>query len=231
MEDFERARQAFEDDLEMWIAAGVFGSPPATATGTKNEKPLTASAKKLKELELQFLEYLKDSDDTIDPLVELWMSEREDAALELWNMMDHCSPGLHHEERALRAMIDQYGDDWVEPMSRLAVLLFTKHEVAEAEDWCWKVLRAKPWHFEMAQLLVVLLLRKGELPKAIRVAREFSLPSLNDRTNHKRRRAWVQRRMAQAQDMLQRAELATAALVHDDPFDECPLGQEDKCWQ
>lgn len=240
MEDFEAARQAFDELLKVVVV------PTNTNTNTNTKPPLrlplTASSKRVKEMELALLEYLQDSDDTIDRLVDLWMCEREDAAPLLRKMEEHCSPGLHKEERELRQMIEHYGngmddgdgdgDCWVEPMSRLALLLFTKGNYQEASSWCWKVLEAKPWHFEVAHLLVALSLRQDQFATALRTAREYSLPSLNDKTDHKRRRAWVARAMSKAQEILNQAEMATAAYyVQDEQLEECPVGDEDMCWQ
>jgi hypothetical protein len=61
-------------------------------------KPLTASSKRLKEMELALLEVLMDLDDAVDLLVDLWMREPEDTAAALRQMEQHCSPGLVQEE-------------------------------------------------------------------------------------------------------------------------------------
>eukprot|EP00529_Nitzschia_sp_RCC80_P033702 CAMPEP_0113491140 /NCGR_PEP_ID=MMETSP0014_2-20120614/27404_1 /TAXON_ID=2857 /ORGANISM="Nitzschia sp." /LENGTH=211 /DNA_ID=CAMNT_0000384925 /DNA_START=22 /DNA_END=654 /DNA_ORIENTATION=+ /assembly_acc=CAM_ASM_000159 len=86
-------------------------TPTPTAAATK-VKPLTASSRRLKEVELRLLQDLNDSNDTLEPLVELWSRERADAAEELKAMETSCSPGLYKEERQLRQMIDRYGTDW-----------------------------------------------------------------------------------------------------------------------
>lgn len=102
--------------------------------------------------------------------MELWLGERADAAEKLKIMDQFCCLGLLEEAPQLRDMIGRYGTDWVEPMNRLALLLFTKGTVprlTEATDLCHSVLRVKPWHFETAQLLVILLLQQGHFRQAV----------------------------------------------------------------
>jgi tetratricopeptide (TPR) repeat protein len=203
---------------------------PCEATGS-SVKPLTASSKRLMELELKLLEQLEDSDDVIDPLVELWTAERQDAAKELQEMeLGGCSPGLVREEEQLRAMIQRYGMEWVEPMSRLAVLLFTKGRLSEAMDLVQKVLEIKPWHFEAGQLLVIMLLREGDYNNALRAARSYMLPNFNDHTDSRRRKRWVRDKVNQARGLFRQALEATTTAVHGDVTEGCPV-DEPYCWQ
>lgn len=225
MEEFEAARHQFE---QMMATDAKTQTPP---TEDASVKPLTASSKRLMELELKLLEQLEDSDDVVDPLVELWTAERSDAAKELQEMeLGDCSPGLVREEELLRAMIQRYGMEWVEPMSRLAVLLFTKGRMSEAMDLVRKVLEIKPWHFEAGQLLVILLLRDGQYKSALRAARSYMLPNFNDHTDNRRRKRWVREKVNQAQGLFRQALAATTTAVHGDVTDECPL-DEPYCWQ
>jgi tetratricopeptide (TPR) repeat protein len=195
------------------------------------KKPLTASAKCVKEMELTLLQHLIDSDDAIDPLVDLWMREREDAAQELRAMQMNCSPGLEREIGQLRHMMEYYGNEWVEPMSRLALVYFTKGKYLEATDLCHSVLQAKPWHFEAAQLLVALHLRQDQYGNAIKAARQLALPALNVNTNHKRRREWVAKATAKAMENLRQAEVATFVAMQDENFEECPVGEANRCFE
>jgi hypothetical protein len=228
MGEFEMARQEFEN--LMTIGSDYSASAPSTPP-SNNVKPLTANSQRLKKMEIELLVALTDSDDAIDPLVELWESERADSVQELRAMeVGTCSPGLFHEEEQLRAMIQRYEKDWVEPMSRLALLLFTKGRLEEAIDLTRQVLDVKPWHFEAGQLLVVMLLRKSDYKGAVHAARTYSLPALNDNTNNKRRAAWVEQKVRQAQEMFRQAQAATVAAAQDDPIEECPL-EEEFCWQ
>ncbi|KAL3895292.1 MAG: hypothetical protein SGARI_007494, partial [Bacillariaceae sp.] len=201
-----------------------------TAQADSCVKPLTASSKRFMEIELKLLMQLEVSDDVVDPLVELWTAERSDAARELQEMeLGDCSPGLVREEQQLRAMIQRYGMEWVEPMSRLAVLLFTKGRTTEAMDLVRKVLEIKPWHFEAGQLFVIMLLREGQYKSALRAARSYMLPNFNDHTDSRRRKRWVREKVIQAQGLFQQALEATTIAVHADLTDECQV-DDPYCW-
>lgn len=197
---------------------------------------LTAHAERTKEMELHLLECLQDSDDDsiYDTLVDLWMGERgEDACRLLHQMETSCSTGLVVEEQVLRAMTERYSvTEWVEPQSRLAVLLFAKGRYREATDLCHAVLSVKPWHFETAQLLVATWLRRQDFGMAVRAARQFALPPLNDRTRHKRRRQWVAKNRAVLTQVLHQSRRKSEELHHDDLLflqdgEEC---QDEYCW-
>jgi hypothetical protein len=182
------------------------------------------------------LQGLVDSDDPLDPLVDLWMKERADAADQLKAMETSCSPGLRKEEEQLRQMIDQYGTDWTEPMSRFALLLFTKGSRAaleESKSLCRTVMSVKPWHFETSQLLVAILLRQGDFQQALKTTRIYCLPPLNERTDNKRRRQWVQNNLTMAREEFYRAHMATVIVRQDDAAEDlCSLETEGEfCWQ
>lgn len=205
---------------------------------------LTSHEEHVKEMELHLLDRLQESDEAIDPLVDLWMGEHgQEAAQAMHRMETECGggpQGLEKEEAVLRSLIqihqeqeeDIKNNGWVEPMSRLAVLLFVKGQYAEATEWCYRVLDKKPWHFETGQLLVALWLRRENLAMAVRVARQYTLPDLNQATNHKRRRAWVERNRSVLTDILQSSRRASEAFHHDESLflegeEEC---QDEYCW-
>jgi hypothetical protein len=225
MEEFEGARQEFEQ----LIMASNFKDP--THDHSPAMKPLTASSLRVMELELKLLKKLEESDDVVDHLVELWTAERADAANDLQEMEHgNCSPGLVREEAKLRSIIQQYGSEWVEPMSRLAVLLFTKGLLVEAMVLVRNVLLVKPWHFEAGQLFVVMLLRKGDFVGAIQAARVYTLPDLNENTQNRRRARWVNEKVAQAQEILRQAVEDKSTASQTDVTSECPF-DEPCCWQ
>ncbi|KAG7356937.1 hypothetical protein IV203_001625 [Nitzschia inconspicua] len=227
MEKFENARQEFE---KLIVSSKPLHSS-MTQISTQNVKPLTASTKRFMELELNLLKQLEESDDVVDPLVELWTAERADASKDLRQMeLGNCSPGLVREEAQLRAMIEQYGTEWVEPMNRLAVLLFTKGRLMEAMDLIRNVLQVKPWHFEAGQLLVVMLLRMGDYNSAVKAARTYTLPNLNESTKNRRRKRWVKDNVKIAQDIFRDAVEATNTVLHPDVTYECSV-DEPYCWQ
>jgi tetratricopeptide (TPR) repeat protein len=194
-------------------------------------KPLTAGSKRSKELELKLLESLEQSDESIDPLIDLWTSERQDAAPILRAMEEYCSPGLQIEEAELRNMIDCYGMEWAEPMARLALVLFTKRQYDEAAFWCRQALEIKPWHFEVGRILVVVYLRQERFAQALKTARKHILPSLNVRTQNKRRKSWVEQATMKARQILTEIEVAAAARTQDDQLEECPVVDGGElCW-
>lgn len=213
MEDFEDARESFDATMNNYM------------------KPLTAGTKRSKEVELKLLEHLEKSDEVIDPLVDLWTSERQDAAPVLRAMEESCSPGLKIEEAELRNMINCFGKEWAEPMARLALVLFTKRNYDEAEFWGRRALEVKPWHFEAGRLLVTVYLRQEKFAEALLAARKHMLPSFNSRTQNKRRKLWVEQVTRQARQLLEEAEAAAALRIRDDQLEECPVVEgEQFCW-
>ncbi|CAJ1934408.1 unnamed protein product [Cylindrotheca closterium] len=198
------------------------------------EEPLTTGSKRRKEVELQLLEHLKESNEAIDPLIELWSSERQDAAAIFESMEEVCSPGLKEEEMTLRQMIDESDMEWAEPMVRLSLLFFVKGQYEDSLNWCQKALGVKPWHFEGGRLLVVLHLRMGQFGQALQVARRHLLPALNDRTSNKRRTDWVNEVMKKALQILKEAETAASSKRQDKylDVDECPIIEgRTLCWE
>jgi hypothetical protein len=147
--------------------------------------------------------------------------------------MEHnCSPGLVQEEQVFRNMIDYYQTDWVKPMSRLALVLFTKGKYDEATHWCEVVLAVRAWHFEVAQLLIVVQLCQQDFGQALLTTRRYALPALKETTEHKRCQTWVQRATTKAKEKLQRAQVATAVATLDEQLEECPSGEDNVyCWE
>ena len=225
-EEVEAARQAFER-LALDDSTGTLRPGPL---------PMTANVQRLRSMELTLLETLRDSDQAIDPLVELWVKERRNAAEALFAMIQMAphQHDLEKEEEMLREMMDDYGaDGWVEPHGRLAVLLFMKGRYVEVLDLCDYVLYHKPWHFEVAQLMGVTFLRLGDFGSALRVTRDCVLPPMR---HAKRRKQWVDRMTGIARERLQFAESVTkTAFIEasvaktETAEDECPVDQG--CWE
>lgn len=226
MEDYEAARQSFERMIHVDGKSGELRAPGGMLPMRAH---LTANEARLRQTELQLLETLKESDAAIDPLVELWVNERQEPAQAIHHMMHSRSPGLMEEEYALRAMIDDYGPDgWVEPHGRLALLLFTRGEYWEAADLCEYVLDVKPWHFEVAQLLVIVQLRLGDFERALQITRRFVLPPLH---HPKRRSKWITNMMGIANGRLEYAKQRSEYVLSSRWLDECPDVADSDCWQ
>jgi hypothetical protein len=62
-------------------------------------------------------------------------------------------------------------------------------------------------------------------------ARQLALPALNVNTNHKRRREWVAKATAKAMENLRQAEVATFVAMQDENFEECPVGDANRCFE
>ena len=226
MEDYEAARQSFERMIHIDGKTGELRAPGGMSPMRAH---LTANEARLRHTELQLLETLRESDAAIDPLVELWVNERQEPAQAIHQMIHHRSPGLVEEEYALRAMIDDYGPDgWVEPHGRLALLLFTRGDYWEAADLCEYVLDVKPWHFEVAQLLVIVQLRLGDYERALQITRRYVLPPLH---HPKRRSKWIANMVGIARRRLEHAKQLSEHVLSSRWLDECPDTTDSDCWQ
>jgi hypothetical protein len=151
------------------------------------------------------LQSLESSDEGIDELMSIWMTECPSdphGADALLQMEQDCSSG--QEEATLRKIIQKHNKAWVEPMNRLSLLLFVKGEYDESRKWVNAVLEQKPWHFEGIQMQVLLTLaspssnKKKRMASALTWARK-GLPPLD---HTKRRKEWVCRAVSQAQKAL-----------------------------
>lgn len=209
MQDLERARQNFEFLLN---TEGLIKDdailPLPHSPEEYTPRPLTESSRQRRELEMELIAALKNSNEAVEELMALWMVERGmDGAEELHKMTNACSPGLVEEEKILRGLLDEYGIHWVEPVSRLASLMYFKGNSAESRQWCEIALAVKPWHFEVVHTHVLNALRNQDLAQAVRWQRR-ALPPLNPDTNNKARKAWVKRALKDAQTSLGKAEMA-----------------------
>jgi hypothetical protein len=224
MLDLERARAIFERLVTpQLVREAVDSSMTTTTASTTSESscyphyippPLTEGSKRRRALEIQLLASMVDSDDAIDELMSLWMTERDaEATSRLQDMEDNCSPGLVQEEQALQQMIATQNMEWAEPMSRLATVYYYQGHTEMAQQWCQIVLAVKPWHFEVGHTLVLLALRRQDLGQALHYRRSVCLPPLNEASNHRRRRAWVARAIQSAQQMMHRAMQAHEDLI------------------
>jgi hypothetical protein len=189
------------------------GRPLQNQIQSTHRPLLTNIGRKKRELEIQLLRSLEYSDDGIDELMSLWMTEcLDDSANTLLRMEQDCSTG--QEENVLRKIIQDSNGEWTEPINRLAFLLFVKRRYDESLAYCRIVLQQKPWHFEAIQLQVLLSLVKmsSSIPQGhnnnnnnknlsfpvLQWARK-GLPPLQHR---KRRKVWVDRAVSDAQKSL-----------------------------
>jgi hypothetical protein len=200
----------------------------------QNLRLLTSAGRRLRELEIQLLESLRDNDDGVDQLVHLWTTERNaesaHALLQMQTNDQPCSVGLVQEEAALAELCRSY-PGWAEPWSRLATLLFYKGipRWSDALSAAEEAIRIKPWHFEALNVCSLILAQMDhpENPSVIfgdddsvedlrrrcyRLSR-LALPKLGTHTKDhlEARQVWVARAVATAQHQLQCAEQYTTA--------------------
>lgn len=114
--------------------------------------PLTSIGRERLEMEITLLEGLGDSDDAIPQLWDLWYTSRgPKAAAELMateRLVAQGQPEAWKEaEDLLRDLIAREGIHWVEPVNRLATLLFLQNRYEDSLELCLLVLAIKPWHF------------------------------------------------------------------------------------
>ena len=226
MEDLESARAAFEKLIapEVMKDTIITAASPSSKTGKYQPPPLTENSRHRREIEIELLEDLKDSDDAIDEIMSLWMTERNyEATMELQSMEQICSPGLIQEEQLLLEMIYRDSttstlstpiveDDWAEPMVRLATLYYYQGQSDLAYYWCSRALEIKPWHFEVGHTLVLLALRQENLGLACHYRRTICLPPLNPNNDNKKRKEWVSRAIENAKYMIELGTLAREEL-------------------
>ena len=121
-EDLDEARRSFEQLLH----------DHAPHDTTHHTGVVTSATRRRKQLEIELLQSLEESDDALEELIYLWMQEADpDDARALQDMQEECSSGLVKEEALLRKMIDEHST-WCEPCIRLATLLFYKGRTEES---------------------------------------------------------------------------------------------------
>ena len=232
LQDLESARASFEKLVVPKVIKDATSNPTSSGESSYVPSPLTENSKRRREVEIELLQSLIDSDEGVDELMSLWMTERDfESTMELQSMETICSPGLVEEENLLLGMIQNpkytesgIDDDWAEPMVRLATLYYYQGQTELAYYWCSRALEIKPWHFEAGHTLVLLALRQQNLDMACHYRRKICLPPLNPRKDNKKRKEWVSRAITNANDMIQRAERA-----HDDML--VSNSQEEETWQ
>jgi len=229
-EDVESAREAFEELFrDESVSSVVFPKKNNDHfdADDQDQEILTSVGRRRCELEMALLDSLRNSDDAIDELMHLWITERDDeSANRIFRMQEECSSGLVEEERMLRAMMERY-PTWAEPFIRLATVLYYKGRTEESRELALYTLHIKPWHIEAPQLLTLLALRDQDVGKALYWARR-GLPPLrgdlmsSDDMSEKagpvfsqRRHLWVDRMIKLAEEQLHQAERTRDEYEHE----------------
>jgi tetratricopeptide (TPR) repeat protein len=236
LQELELVRSALEDTFRryhMAVDPSVKNSSSTAQQGTKTfQQPLlTTAARRRRQIEMDLVATLKDSDDATDQLVNLWMYETADAkaAACMAAMQTKCSQGLVQEEAALKQMMQDY-PAWAEPRVRLAFVYYYTNRFGASYKVAMQALEIKPWHFEAARLLVLLSHRQNDVGKALQEAHHAALPNIRPaltdgdgtsagRQNLKKRRwAWFNRALKYAESQWQEAEQITQQAFTEAPF-------------
>ena len=203
----EEARRNFEEIFQDASMSAQFHN-----TCQQNDAALTSAGRHRRQLEMALLDDLRESNDALDALTNLWINERDkESADRLVSMQEDCSAGLFEEEAQLREMMERF-PNWAEPPLRLGVLYFFKGRTQESYRLALEALKLKPWHIEAPQLLIMICLRNDDLKQALYWARR-SLPRMTESIMEldkerflRRRQVWVENALEQAQKMLAEAE-------------------------
>jgi hypothetical protein len=247
----ERTRGVLQDDLEEQFLQAQDGRTSTKSTGSMIQQPiLTETGRHRRQLEMDLIASLADSDDALDELVHLWIYETGDlaAAACIGHMQESCSDGLFSELQDLQSLMAQY-PAWAEPRVRLATVLYYKGRLEESRVSALAAVKCKPWHFEAVQLLIMLALRQEDMGQALYWAHRYALPNLRivvgsssstDYTAanatppagvfHKRRQAWVERSLHDAELQWQEAERVTQETYRESYAVE-PSFANEQVWQ
>jgi tetratricopeptide (TPR) repeat protein len=239
----EQARISFESIFQQATAAasaekcqplGMFFS-----SSTSQQPILTTGARRRRQLEMDLVASLSDSDEAADILVNMWMYETGDheAAAVMAAMQESCSQGLVREEEDLLAIIAQ-SPTWAEPKVRLAFVYYFQDRFEDSSAMAKKAIEFKPWHFEAARLLVLLsgrqlMMGQTNSAQGLLEAHKRALPTLrpnlsdgeayaggNEKMVLKRRQQWVDRALNQAGEQLEEAEKATEQVFQDTHYQQ-----------
>jgi hypothetical protein len=156
--------------------------------------------------ETQLLAQLEYGDAALADLSTLWYHERgPEAAARLKEADEWTTRGPRYwsaAEQALRALMDEYGFRWAEPVNRLATLCYLQGRLQEAEHLCKIVLAVKPWHHRALSEIVMVYAGRKETERARQWATR-RLPTYSPDGLNRRRCAWVREAVTEARTALE----------------------------
>ena len=178
--------------------------------------PLTTIERERRETEIQLLSHLAQGDEAVNDLWTLWYSEKgRDTAQRLVRAEELTGEGgslaWSHAEDILRALVEEHGVYWVEPLNRLATLYYMQGRLDEAETLCKIVLAIKPWHFGALSGIVMIFAAQTNSEKA-RLWAACRLPMFAPTGANRRRIAWTEQAVLSAQESLDAAEIRVQEL-------------------
>ena len=189
-----------------------------------NPPPLTTIGRARLDAEMECLSGLMDSDEPLSDLWTLWFEERgPSAAKELKAAEQLSMNGPQYWDEAeikLRALIEEHGVHWAEPVNRLATLMYLQGRLKESKELCEIVLAVKPWHFGALSGVVMVCAGLSDVSGA-RMWADRRLPPLRpDGDTTERRILWVERAVKEALRAEQRAERRVWEDVENDEKEE-----------
>jgi hypothetical protein len=156
LEDFDKLRNSFEHLLDQH--ADSISDHPLF---------LTSASRRRRQLELDLLRSLEDSDDAVDELMHMWMYEGTPEEAEMLVAMEgECSSGLFKEEAMLKNMIQSH-PTWCEPCLRLATLLYFKGRTEDSYAFAHRAMELKVSEIVHAVVTYVCILTR-ETPESVR---------------------------------------------------------------
>ena len=170
--------------------------------------PLTSIDRERRQAEIALLGQLKNDDDSIQDIWNLWLQERgpeAGARLLAANDLVNNPATWNQAEEALQALIAEYGVHWAEPVVRLATLYYQQGKLRKAEKLCRTVLAVKPWHFGALSGIVVVYAALHAVNEA-RHGAAHRLPTFAPTGPNRRRQQWVIKAVSQAEAALEAAE-------------------------
>jgi len=203
--------------------------------------PFTTILRERRINELEILNSLSSSDQAITDLWSLWFTERGTEAATLLLRAEELSSravgangsasgsspssggsgaagsgeeDAQEAESLLWDLIEEHGVHWVEPVNRLATLMYMRGRLEESKALCEVVLSVKPWHIGALSGIVMVCISMNDVGCAREWAEKRLPPMLldggaNDRGGDvicSRRMAWVTRACRDAKYQLDSVE-------------------------
>jgi len=201
---------------------------PVLRVDLKIERPhLTMIGRIRRSTEIKLLEQIKEStDDAVNALNEFWQNERGTRASQRLKKADDIfrhgtgSSWVEAEVMFLE-IISEYGNSWVEPLHRLAMLYYLEGRHAEARELEEFVLENKPWHVGALSHYVRVVEAQEDVETAVMWASRRLSPRLG-----MRRKTWADRAIKKALDQLAEEEARLKNL-----FGDLNSATEDLPWQ
>ena len=144
------------------------------------------------------------SDESVNELWSLWISEKGPAAATLLLRAEQLMSveSFDEAETILWSIIHQHGIHWAEPVNRLATLKYMQGRLEESKMLCEVTLSTKPWHFGALSGIVLVCTAMNDATGARMWADRRLPPFVADDS---RRHVWIKRAIEDATKSLSEA--------------------------